>query len=668
MYLKELKIFNFRKFGTTDNAIKFVDAEVYKSIYDTSDFNVASTTTLVIGKNNAGKTTIIHALNKIVNDSHVCASDFNYYYLKNIFDAFKQGDYSEKPIITFEITIGLDKGLEDYITNIAPFMLLEDVNASEILVVAVFEIKEEVLFIDACKELFTHRYKDDVMFAKFLEIIDSTLFKLVYYNKSKVEVEHFKLSDLIQFVMIKANNVTDDECLSDIFNKIIKLRYQELFQDDKEKLEDSLLEINSKLTKQIEKKHTKEINSTIKRIVTTNDIQVSLSADITFEKMMRNLIRYEYVENGNNIPENQFGLGYTNLMMIIANLIEYMEKYPEDSFNSKINLIAIEEPETYMHPQMQELFIKYINDAVSTLLSMHKKYINSQLIITTHSSHILNSKIQSGGSFNCINYITEQVGKAIVLPLNDEIIAPSGDVSSDAFKFIKKHIKFQFGDLFFADAVILVEGVSEYTLLPYYISKHKVLRKNYVSILNINGAHGLVYENLLKFLRIPTLLITDLDIKRCDEEKERFKQIGKLTERATINKTIIHFWGKEDISQIPTHIIVDNIYIAYQGKVGYYYATSFEEAFIATNFSNEILNSVLNKLKPQIYKEIVGDPINYNNNKRFSYKWQKKLAEEKSGFANEILYSILVQDENIPKLPKYIDDGLNYLGKKIIRG
>ena len=108
--------------------------------------------------------------------------------------------------------------------------------------------------------------------------------------------------------------------------------------------------------------------------------------------------------------------------------------------------------------------------------------------------------------------------------------------------------------------------------------------------------------------------------------------------------------------------------MAYQGKVGYYYATSFEEAFIATNFSNEILNSVLNKLKPQIYKEIVGDPINYNNNKRFSYKWQKKLAEEKSGFANEILYSILVQDENIPKLPKYIDDGLNYLGKKIIRG
>ncbi len=73
---------------------------------------------------------------------------------------------------------------------------------------------------------------------------------------------------------------------------------------------------------------------------------------------MNNLIKYEYVERDMNIPENQFGLGYTNLMMIIADLIDYMEKYPENSFNSKVNLISIEEPETFMHPQMQELFIK----------------------------------------------------------------------------------------------------------------------------------------------------------------------------------------------------------------------------------------------------------------------------------------------------------------------
>lgn len=44
--------------------------------------------------------------------------------------------------------------------------------------------------------------------------------------------------------------------------------------------------------------------------------------------------------------------------MIIAELIDYMEHYPEEKNNSKINLIAIEEPESFMYPQMQELFFR----------------------------------------------------------------------------------------------------------------------------------------------------------------------------------------------------------------------------------------------------------------------------------------------------------------------
>lgn len=135
---------------------------------------------------------------------------------------------------------------------------------------------------------------------------------------------------------------------------------------------------------------------------------VDLSADITFDKLMKDLIKYEYIEDDTNIPEDQFGLGYTNLVMIIATIIDYMERYPDSSFNSKINLISIEEPETFMHPQMQELFIKNINEAIRVLLSSKDKDVNSQIIITTHSSHILNSKIHSTNTFNNICYLHEK--------------------------------------------------------------------------------------------------------------------------------------------------------------------------------------------------------------------------------------------------------------------
>ena len=58
MYLKSLQITNFRKFGTTENIIEFVDSKDNLQ----QDINIALATTLVVGKNNSGKTTITKAL------------------------------------------------------------------------------------------------------------------------------------------------------------------------------------------------------------------------------------------------------------------------------------------------------------------------------------------------------------------------------------------------------------------------------------------------------------------------------------------------------------------------------------------------------------------------------------------------------------------------------
>ena len=95
--------------------------------------------------------------------------------------------------------------------------------------------------------------------------------------------------------------------------------------------------------------------------------------------------------------------------------------------------------------------------------------------------------------------------------------------------------------------------------------------------------------------------------------------------------------------------------------LGYYYPTSFEEAFVASNYDNEIVNEVLKRIKPDIYNEILGNSINLLNNKKNSYKWQCKLANVKSEFSNEILYNLLTIEGSIPVLPKYIQNGLEYL-------
>ena len=73
--------------------------------------------------------------------------------------------------------------------------------------------------------------------------------------------------------------------------------------------------------------------------------------------------------------------------------------------------------------------------------------------------------------------------------------------------------------------------------------------------------------------------------------------------------------------------------------------------------------------KPKIYNEIVGEDenIDFKNNLKNSYKWQCKLSDDKSNFANELLYNLIIEEncENIPELPNYIKIGFDILTKDL---
>jgi len=560
-------------------------------------------------------------------------------------------------------------------------MYVEDVNSSELKICVRYEIADASYFKSEMDKLFSEETKG-VTFARFFDLLNNTDFELNYYDKNANKIDSdFRISNLMELQCIKANHLKSDHCLTEAFNKIIKYRYEHTFQNEKREVDKKLKEVNSDLSINISKNHTDIVQKVLERLISMEHMGVQLSADITFDKLIRDLIKYEYIEDDANVPEDQFGLGYTNLVMIIATIIDYIEKYPDSSFNSKINLISIEEPETYMHPQMQELFIKNINEAIKFLLSSKNKDVNSQIIITTHSSHILNSKIHSANTFNNIRYLSENQFNAVVVNLNNKKLMPreNEDEKSEGFRFLKKHIKYKVSELFFSDVAIFVEGFAEDIILPYYIEKREKLNRHYISIFNINGAHGFLYKRLVEALGIPVLIITDLDIKRENEDEDEsidntktkkivsYAQIDCLNGKETTNATIIDLNGNSDLSGISSYIEKDNLYLAYQGKINGYYATSFEEALILTNYDNEVINNILKELKPRIYAGVVGTKPDYRKNIDNSYKWQVKLANCKGEFASKLLYQIVNEDleEKIPQLPKYISDGLDWIEQKL---
>lgn len=680
MYLKSLRIKNFRKFGTENNKIEFVDSNIYHTLKKEEGINIAPTTTLIVGKNNCGKSTIVKSLDNLINYNKDVfkSSDFNFFYLKKLLDQYEDLDTKAKdnefetPYLQFNLCIAIEDNSNDLITNLVPFMRLDDINNSELGICIKLEISNDEVFIRDIKKMVDKNrdQEPNYRFREFLKLIDGSNFSINYYNEDNELVDSFNIKNLIELRAIKANNIESDKCLSKAFSKIIEYRYKSVFEGEENELNSKIHDINRELTSLIDERHTKNINESLEEVESNERLKVLLRADLTFQKVMNNLITYEYIERDLNIPENQFGLGYTNLMMIIADLIDYLEKYPENSFNSKVNLISIEEPETFMHPQMQELFIKNINETIASLLKSKNKNVNSQLIITTHSSHILNSKIHSGNTFNNINYVTNNKNYTNIVNLDDEIIIPKSEANKyrreNDLKFLKKHIKYKVSELFFSDAIVFVEGMTEETLLKYYFDKNKKANKFYISIFNIDGAHGLVYHDLIKLLRVPALIITDLDIHRTEAEKKIYKQISDLKDRTTTNETIKMYNNDSNrLEDLPGKIEIDNMYITFQGNINGYYATSFEEAFILTNYQNELINSVLEKIKPNIYKEIVGEDKILSNIKENSYKLQRKLSNNKSDFANELLYKLIIEETAIPSLPKYIQDGITWITNKL---
>jgi hypothetical protein len=190
-----------------------------------------------------------------------------------------------------------------------------------------------------------------------------------------------------------------------------------------------------------------------------------------------------------------------------------------------------------------------------------------------------------------------------------------------------------------------------------------------------------MYEKIIYSLRIPCLIITDIDIKR--EEFEKFEKDSlnprrrriflqmtnsKLGDRITTNNTLSYFYNTKlvrDIIQNDYKVKANLMITCQRQKIGKYYPTSFEEAFILTNENVDIVKNVIQRLKPKIYQDVISSGGIYKN----SYKLQRKLSDSdsKTDFANALLYEILVcedPDKQV-KLPKYILDGLNFLNEKL---
>jgi putative ATP-dependent endonuclease of OLD family len=299
-------------------------------------------------------------------------------------------------------------------------------------------------------------------------------------------------------------------------------------------------------------------------VPSVNDRDIRIISSLSPEAALRGSTELLYVDPSreHELPELYNGLGFKNLIYMAIQVRHFHSQWLMTPENRPLcMLVFIEEPEVHLHAQVQQTFIANIWNVIEdSAKEVQQADQVPQLIVTTHSSHILDTV-----DFEKVRYFqrchlngeeptagirnASSVQSLRAFQPEADVIDGKAVLPADALAFLKRYLRLTHCDLFFADTAILVEGAAEKLLMPSMIEiSANRLRSIYLTILEVGGAYAHRFEGLLAFLHIPYLVITDLDsvVPTGYPSACRADVSGARTSNASLKK----FCGKDKVTDL----------------------------------------------------------------------------------------------------------------------
>ena len=689
MILKKMKVKNFR-------------------LLKNFELDFKDELSLVIGKNNCGKTSALVILDKMLNSSKVMWEDINLECQKELYKKIKDFDISEQEKIASLEAVNLQLFIEyddnDSYANIQKFMM--DLNPeNNIIVLEFISLISAKKFIELKSIISKKDIENFKSFSKFMSKNFVNLFETKKYTRGfdiesnqitedrSEEIDNKDIQKVIKVAGIRADRAVSNDDRNHVLSGLTG-KYFSSYKAAKDKsesvftrLEEKLEEADKELYKIYngEKSESGEvidgIFSDVIDVIKTyggaeNGIDIAIESSISEKNLLSDNTNLSYRQGEDcSLPETYNGLGYLNLIGILFEIetkIQELFEQPAD-----INLLYIEEPEAHTHPQLQYIFIRNIK----THIKAHRKKLledknkQLQILITSHSSHIV-----SECNFDDIIYLKKNENKVIAKSFNSLKDEYSGD-EQKGFKFVKQYLTINRSELFFADKVICIEGDTERILMPmmmYKIDSKENQEGDIIPLLSQNisvievGAHSHVFMPLFSFLGTKVLFVTDIDPVKAEKKKDKtgkertvYTSCHPKEATHTSNASIKNFFNDiiKDTSSIQFQDLVgknaenkikDNMRIAYQIPEfdDKYQASSFEDAFIALN-KDFILKNKEGFYQYGALKDFTDDEIESGDYYNFALSKVKK----KSTFASSLLYF----DDEKWAVPHYIEEGLLWI-------
>ncbi|WP_409526520.1 ATP-dependent nuclease [Nitrincola sp. MINF-07-Sa-05] len=559
---------------------------------------------VVIGKNNCGKTSLLLILDKFLGNGYPKNSfsfdDLNVN-LKEEIKSWIDGDKSGEPFpfmgISLKLFIEYDE--QDDLSNISNKVIM-DLDPENRVVVLAFEysitqerfqsLKSEYKVYWDKRKAEGKKQKDIFAFLKeqHTNYFNITWKSLLYDLEKQVEDEEvftdlkkekIPLDKIISFKWISArrsvSNKDSEKALSTQSSKIYKkLEASNNNPDVIERFKDTLSDTDDELDKVYQALFDEVIND-VRQFggVKTEDSIIKIVSSLQHRELLEEntTVMYGIGATDHTLPESYNGLGYMNLISMIFEIKILLHEFQKEKNEkpSDINLLFIEEPEVHTHPQMQRIFIKNIKTLLQNgVVREDGESRKLQTILSTHSSHIV-----SESDFEDIKYF-KRTPEGVLSKNLKELRAEYGEESA-YYKFLKQYLTLHRAELFFADKAIFIEGDTERILLPAMMKKIDqddrikevtegaapslpLLSQN-ISIVEV-GSYSQVFEKFIDFIGVKSLIITDIDstgmlpdlgengsVKKNEDGSDKLKR-GKCPVESgdqTSNASLKFFYGSD---------------------------------------------------------------------------------------------------------------------------